>query len=247
MNSNDTTRDLPNRLGLDPGIQRKELPRTAGETNIDGPHYFGDHGWCAGQSLRCARGLVVGGFVGADGSSRFRYGGRRSDFQQYPQVRMQADSVLPPAQRRNYTGVFNALSSIVKVSLSARAVQFCRTSPFSISIFPIIQAEGVLGLWKGANPTVIRAMALNVGQLAGNSEALARLQAYLGTDTPGKRQTATFGAAFVAAFLASFMSLPFDFIKTRLQKQVADPVTGKVKYNGGLCEGRVEDLLFVLF
>jgi hypothetical protein len=30
------------------------------------------------------------------------------------------------------------------------------------------------------------------------------------------------------------MSLPFDFVKTRLQKQVPDPVTGVGKYNGGL-------------
>lgn len=125
---------------------------------------------------------------------------------------MQSDAVLPPHLRRNYTGVFNAMSTIVK-------------------------SEGIMGLWAGSRPTVIRAMALNVGQLAGNSEALARFQAILGTDTPEKRQMATFGAAFVAAFLASFMSLPFDFVKTRLQKQVPDPATGAVKYNGGSCKG----------
>ncbi|KAI9019919.1 mitochondrial substrate carrier [Hyaloraphidium curvatum] len=122
-------------------------------------------------------------------------------------VRMQSDAVLPPELRRNYKGVFHAFSSIVK-------------------------SEGVLGLWRGSGPTVVRAIALNVGQLAGNSEALARLQAALGTDTEAKRRTATFGAAFVAAFLASFFSLPFDFVKTRLQKQVADPATGKGKYAG---------------
>ena len=128
---------------------------------------------------------------------------------------MQADAVLPPNLRRNYTGVFNALSSIIK-------------------------ADGISGLFRGSRPTVIRAMALNVGQLAGNSEALVRLQTALGTDTAGKRQAATFGAAFVAAFLASFMSLPFDFVKTRLQKQVPDPVTGVGKYKGGLSETRKE-------
>lgn len=122
-------------------------------------------------------------------------------------VRMQADAVLPPSQRRNYRGVGHAFSTIVK-------------------------QEGIVGLWRGSGPTVVRAMALNVGQLAGNSEALAQLQAVLGTDTAARRRTATFGAAFVAAFLAAFMSLPFDFVKTRMQKQVADPVTGKLKYGG---------------
>jgi solute carrier family 25 oxoglutarate transporter 11 len=60
-------------------------------------------------------------------------------------VRLQADGTLPVEQRRNYTGVGNALSRIVK-------------------------EEGVSGLWKGAAPTVVRAMALNFGMLAFNGK-----------------------------------------------------------------------------
>ncbi|KAL8445940.1 hypothetical protein Emag_004905 [Eimeria magna] len=53
-------------------------------------------------------------------------------------IRMQADATLPPESRRNYTGVLNALTRIVK-------------------------EEGVLGLWRGSFPTVLRAMSLNMG------------------------------------------------------------------------------------
>lgn len=56
-------------------------------------------------------------------------------------VRMQADNMLPAAQRRNYTGVGNALTRIVR-------------------------EEGVLSLWRGAAPTVVRAIVLNAALLA---------------------------------------------------------------------------------
>ena len=52
-------------------------------------------------------------------------------------VRMQADSTLPPAERRNYKHVFDAFGRIVK-------------------------EEGVTSLWNGSTPTIARAMALNM-------------------------------------------------------------------------------------
>ena len=55
-------------------------------------------------------------------------------------VRMQADSLLPPEQRRNYKHVGDALKRIVA-------------------------EEGITSLWKGAVPTVTRAMAANTFQL----------------------------------------------------------------------------------
>ncbi len=57
-------------------------------------------------------------------------------------------------------------------------------------------------------------MALNFGQLAFFSEAKAQLKH---TSLGGKTQTLT--ASAIAGFFASAMSLPFDFVKTRLQKQ----------------------------
>ncbi len=60
---------------------------------------------------------------------------------------MQADATLPEAQRRHYKNAFHALSRISK-------------------------DEGVLALWKGAGPTVVRAMALNMGMLASYDQSV---------------------------------------------------------------------------
>ncbi|KAJ3331820.1 putative mitochondrial 2-oxoglutarate/malate carrier protein [Blyttiomyces sp. JEL0837] len=120
-------------------------------------------------------------------------------------IRMQADGMLPAAQRSNYKSVIDAMTRISK-------------------------DEGVLALWKGSGPTVARAMALNLGMLSTYSEAKSRIEPHL-----GKNSAATqFGASAIAGFFASFFSLPFDFVKTRLQRQKADPVTGKLPYAGSL-------------
>ncbi len=62
-------------------------------------------------------------------------------------IRMQADATLPEAQRRHYRNAFHALTKITK-------------------------DEGVLALWKGAGPTVVRAMALNMGMLASYDQSV---------------------------------------------------------------------------
>lgn len=92
-------------------------------------------------------------------------------------IRMQADSTLPVDQRRNYKGVGDALTRIVR-------------------------EEGVGGLFRGAGPTVVRAMALNMGMLASNDQAKEMLQAagYGG-------QTAVLGGELVF-----FLRLCFFFI-----------------------------------
>ncbi|KAG4413409.1 putative mitochondrial 2-oxoglutarate/malate carrier protein [Cadophora malorum] len=104
-------------------------------------------------------------------------------------IRMQSDGLKPAAERKNYKSVIDALKSIAK-------------------------AEGVGALWAGAAPTVVRAMALNFGQLAFFSEAKQRLK-----DSNMSPRAQTLSASAVAGFFASFFSLPFDFVKTRLQKQ----------------------------
>lgn len=116
-------------------------------------------------------------------------------------IRMQSDGLKPLAQRANYRGVGDALSSIAR-------------------------NEGVLRLWAGAYPTVVRAMALNFGQLAFFSEAKSRLK-----DTSMGPRAQTLTASAIAGFFASFFSLPFDFVKTRLQKQSKGP-DGKFPYKG---------------
>eukprot|EP00438_Fugacium_kawagutii_P031950 Skav201891 [mRNA] locus=scaffold550:788865:793395:+ [translate_table: standard] len=49
-----------------------------------------------------------------------------------------------------------------------------------------------------------------------------------------------FGASAIAprrstaGFFASFFSLPFDFVKTQMQKQKKDPVTGELPYKSSM-------------
>ena len=109
-------------------------------------------------------------------------------------IRMQSDGLKPAAQRAHYRSVINALSRIAR-------------------------SEGVFALWAGAFPTVVRAMALNFGQLAFFSEAKQQLKAR--TEWSGRAQT--LAASGIAGFFASFFSLPFDFVKTRLQRQTRAP------------------------
>jgi len=124
-------------------------------------------------------------------------------------IRMQADNTLPVDQRRNYTGVTNALVRIIK-------------------------EEGVRGMFAGTTPVVVRAMSLNVGMLATHDQALDSLKNY------GLSPTASnVGAKIISGFFASAMSLPFDFVKTRIQKQKKLP-DGTYPYKNMLhCATRV--------
>ncbi|CAG9943678.1 unnamed protein product [Clonostachys rosea f. rosea IK726] len=116
-------------------------------------------------------------------------------------IRMQSDGLKPLAERKNYKSVIDALGSIAR-------------------------SEGVAALWAGAAPTIVRAMALNFGQLAFFSEAKVQLK-----NTGLSSQAQTLSASAIAGFFASFFSLPFDFVKTRLQKQTKGP-DGKLPYRG---------------
>lgn len=62
-------------------------------------------------------------------------------------IRMTADGRLPIAERRNYSGVVNAL---VRIS----------------------REEGVFSLWKGCIPTIGRAMVVNMAQLASYTQVI---------------------------------------------------------------------------
>lgn len=118
-------------------------------------------------------------------------------------IRMQADSTLPLDQRRNYKGVFDSFRSIIR-------------------------DEGVTGLWKGSLPTVTRAMALNLGMLATFDQA----KEYFGK-IMGAGWSASLAASALSGFAASFFSLPFDFVKTRIQKMKPD-AKGNLPYKGPL-------------
>lgn len=118
-------------------------------------------------------------------------------------VRMQADSTLPEAERRNYKNVFDAFRRIVS-------------------------EEGIASCWNGAAPTICRAMSLNVAQLVTYDEVKERLTAKLGK---GHDKSIMFTASMVSAVATSTASLPFDNIKTKLQKMKRLP-DGTMPYKG---------------
>lgn len=102
-------------------------------------------------------------------------------------IRMQSDSTLPVDKRRNYKNFFDATSRIVS-------------------------EEGLLSCWKGATPTVVRAMSLNLGMLVSYDESKERLGKYLGN----RPNTIWFLSSFISGSIAAAMSLPFDNVKTKL-------------------------------
>lgn len=107
-------------------------------------------------------------------------------------VRMQADATLPVEERRNYTGVGNALTRIVA-------------------------EEGITGLWAGAVPTITRAISLNVAMMVSYETVKEKL-----AEMTGKPQNDTgvlMQASMVSAVCTAVGSLPFDNIKTKMQKQ----------------------------
>lgn len=101
---------------------------------------------------------------------------------------MQSDETLPLEQRRNYKHFFDAASRIVK-------------------------EEGFLSLWKGATPTVVRAMSLNLGMLVAYDEAKERLEQYIAKE---RAKTIYVLSSIISGTVAATMSLPFDNFKTKL-------------------------------
>jgi len=117
-------------------------------------------------------------------------------------VRMASDGKLPAAERRGYTNVFNALYRICK-------------------------EESVLTMWRGLQPTVIRAMILNATQLGGYSYFK---QTLLQTKSFKDNFYTHFTASMMSGLLCSVASLPVDITKTRLQ--MMKPVDGVAPYRG---------------
>lgn len=122
-------------------------------------------------------------------------------------IRMQTNAMLPAAEQVHYKHAGDAMASIAK-------------------------SEGISGLFKGALPTSVRAMGLNLGMLGGNSISKDFLSDTLNL---GKKSDplVVFGASAIAGFFASAFSLPFDFVKTQIQKQKPD-ANGVLPYKNGL-------------
>jgi len=119
-------------------------------------------------------------------------------------IRMTSDGRLPPAERRGYTNVFNAL-------------------------FRITKEEGILTLWRGCGPTVVRAMVVNAAQLASYSQAK---QIVLSTGYFSDNIFLHFVASMISGLITTAASMPVDIAKTRVQNMRI--IDGKPEYKGAL-------------
>ncbi|EFA08739.1 mitochondrial 2-oxoglutarate/malate carrier protein [Tribolium castaneum] len=119
-------------------------------------------------------------------------------------IRMTADGRLPAAERRNYKNVFDAL-------------------------FRITKEEGVLTLWRGAIPTMGRAMVVNAAQLATYSQAKQML---LNTGFFHDGIFLHFCASMISGLVTTAASMPVDIAKTRIQNMKT--INGKPEYSGAL-------------
>jgi len=122
-------------------------------------------------------------------------------------VRMQSDSMKPPAERRNYSSVVDALAQVKR-------------------------QEGLGALYTGLAPNILRGMAMNVGGLSCYDQAKQLTMGWFGDTDPSKVSLATqFTSATIAGFAAAALSLPCDLIKSRLQdmKPLSD---GSMPYRG---------------
>lgn len=119
-------------------------------------------------------------------------------------IRMTADGRLPAAERRNYKNVFNAL-------------------------FRIIKEEGLFTLWRGAIPTMGRAMVVNAAQLASYSQAKQML---LDTGYFEENITLHFTGSMISGIITTIASMPVDIAKTRIQNMKT--IDGKPEFTGSL-------------
>jgi len=121
-------------------------------------------------------------------------------------VRFQSDSSLPEADRRGYKNVFDAFRRVVK-------------------------EEGLYTLWRGASPTVGRAVSLTLGQMASFPEFKKLVNGARGLGAGEEDVLTRIVASSLAGVVCAAFSLPFDNLKTKLQKMKTG-VDGSKPYSG---------------
>jgi len=119
-------------------------------------------------------------------------------------IRMTSDGRLPAAERRNYKSVVDALMRIVK-------------------------EEGLFALWRGAIPTMGRAMVVNAAQLASYSQAKELL---LSSGYFHDNIGCHFTASMISGLITTAASMPVDIAKTRIQSMKI--VDGKPEFKGAV-------------
>lgn len=117
-------------------------------------------------------------------------------------IRMATDGRLPPHERRNYKHAFDAFARIWR-------------------------EEGLDGLWKGGQATVIRAIVANVAQLVSYSQAK---QFFLQKVQMNDNFQCHLASSLVSGFVYATVTNPLDMAKTRIQTMKTKD--GKQLYNG---------------
>ena len=92
----------------------------------------------------------------------------------------------------------------------------------------IVREEGVTSLWNGSTPTIARAMSVNMSQLVTYDLCKNIMTEFIGKNHD---KAVMFSASMIAAVATSLASLPFDNIKTKLQKMKRLP-DGSTPYSG---------------
>lgn len=92
----------------------------------------------------------------------------------------------------------------------------------------MVREEGLLTLWRGCTPTVVRAMSINFGMLSSYDEIKERAEKITGN--PESIPTKCLASA-MAGVVAATVSLPPDNIKTKIMKMKPDS-DGKLPYKG---------------
>jgi solute carrier family 25 oxoglutarate transporter 11 len=108
-------------------------------------------------------------------------------------VRMSAESKMAPEMRRGYKNSIDCITRIAK-------------------------EEGVLKLWSGGVPTVIRATLLSASVLGCYSETKEQLHKRFPAVFPNKDgELLMFCSTMFASLVANAVSNPFDVVKSRVQ------------------------------
>ncbi|CAI9107955.1 OLC1v1007451C1 [Oldenlandia corymbosa var. corymbosa] len=122
-------------------------------------------------------------------------------------TRMQGDTTLPSALRRNYKNVFHAL-------------------------YQAASREGISALWRGAGTNALGFMAMRFGALS-SLEGFKIFRKHIPRDDGMLRYA--YGSAGFLLYLVSppACSKPFDYVKTQLQMMQPD-ANGRYPYAGAL-------------
>jgi len=120
-------------------------------------------------------------------------------------VRISNDKTLPEASRRNYKGVVDAFSRILR-------------------------EEGVRAFFSGSGPFVNRAMLVGAVQVGTYDQFRQMYRGWgIKTDLPN-----VFCAAMTSGLIYSLVTMPFETAKNRMAFQKADPTTGLKPYTGAI-------------